>query len=207
MTLSFNANTRFAIIGDSLAVHMADNYFTQAQAFFGAGFTGTYLNAGIPGQGIADVLARIQTDIINVVPQPNLVFMLVGRNDVNGDGPTFSANYTATLNLLKAGGIQNVLCIQGAWLYTEAFPDPDTSFAALNARIVACASAAGLPTCDIRGPVAPWELVNNPGQAVSGKLTLDGTHPNAAGIVWVTPYLQASAPYSPPKTNNLRLVF
>jgi lysophospholipase L1-like esterase len=111
-----------AAIGDSQVSHLGLNAATEndnTQSWLSASIRKrqtlghlevvTPLNAGIVGNNAADVLARLQTDVI--ASDPALCYVAVGTNDASQHWyiPSFKANIISILQALKAAGIIPVL--------------------------------------------------------------------------------------------------
>lgn len=185
--ITFRNTTRLAIIGDSIvAAGTYNGYFTSNRHYYQGGAAinnpnlsdgtptfppvPTYLISGVPGNTAADVDARIQVDILNIVPQPTVVIIAVGINDLGANKPAFSASYTSILSKCLASGISpsNIICVNVIGS-TDAVPGPDgVSIADLNTRIAACALAAGAVLVDIRQAFIDWETLYNPTNDING---------------------------------------
>ena len=163
------------------------------------------INQGHGQKQIADCLANIDTWIL--ATNPEVLVLEFGRNDVAPPLPPFTptplvdfrASYDAVLDQTLAAFPSckivclSILCDGEQWaagpVWNNAFDPPPSnpgytpSIAEFNAQIQASCVAHGGLYIDLRGPALLVEAALNtpaPGAGV-GPLTIDGTHPNAAG--------------------------
>jgi lysophospholipase L1-like esterase len=165
----------------------------------------TWIAKGIFGQNSNQILARFQTDVVNL--HPNIVHILVGTNDVYPgwtlgpcDVPAGSqnamdspANVTAMVQMAQAADIKVILATIPPW---ETDPitvgdaaynaDPSVGRYALidtwNSWLRQYASANNIPLADYHTAL---EASNHENYVPS--LTFDGVHPSSQGYVLMTP--------------------
>jgi lysophospholipase L1-like esterase len=165
----------------------------------------TWIEKGISGQNSNQILARFQTDVVNL--HPDIVHILVGTNDVYPgwtlgpcDVPAGSqnaidspANVTAMVQMAQAAEIKVILATIPPW---ETDPitvgdlaydaDPSVGRYALidtwNGWLRQYAVANNIPLADYHTAL---EASNHENYIPS--LTLDGVHPSSQGYVVMTP--------------------
>ena len=100
-----NQNTQTSA---TFGAHLAKGYWTQAQIMLEQRFE-LLSNAGVSGNTTAQVLARIDTDVIALRPQ--YCFLIAGTNDAGQDVPsaTTVANYASILGKLQGAGIVPII--------------------------------------------------------------------------------------------------
>jgi lysophospholipase L1-like esterase len=133
-------------------------------------------NAGIGGQTSAQMLARIQTDVLAY--GPNYVSLCAGANDIAQSVPfaTYRANVVAMVNAIRATGATVILC--------TVPPRSDSATFALTAAIwsewvrMFAQATPGVMLVDFNKATAD---PNNSNQWLSGYGAADGVHPTAAG--------------------------
>lgn len=183
-------------IGDSLTARAVSS--TDLESFSGVGHM-TWVqmltherlrlvrNAGIAGQGTADILARIDADVIAYAP--GYCIYLCGINDLNparAGGPLTAAqiepNITAALDKLRNAGIFTfILTVPPATFINTT--SAKTEIAKLNAWIRGLSrTRKGLRVVDVFPLVASSANLYASGTLawVSG-LDADGTHPSSKG--------------------------
>jgi lysophospholipase L1-like esterase len=108
-----NAKLGLPSPGEKRIVFMG-NSITEAWANFNPSLFSdrSYVNRGISGQTTPQMLARFQTDVIDL--QPNILIILAGTNDIAGNtGPMtikeISDNIKSMVEQAKSNGIQIVL--------------------------------------------------------------------------------------------------
>jgi acyl-CoA thioesterase-1 len=161
-----------------------------------------WIDKGISGQNSNQVLARFQTDVIDL--QPDIVHILVGTNDVypgwtlapsSASAINSPANVDAMVQMSQANGIRVILATIPPWgceasnctLAENA--DPTLSrydrIRTWNAWIEQYALSQGIPVVDYHSA-----LVAPDAEHYVPELTLDGVHPSAAGYVLMTPMVE-----------------
>ena len=143
------------------------------------------INAGIPGNTIRDLGARLDHDVL--ARRPDWVVICIGANDYFGAArgmggvplAEFEAAYRALVERLQRAGLDPVLMtvpVVGSDEEDSPIPDPH----AYNAAIKALAQSAGLRLVDLhRAFYAVYERAAQYKQVVS--LSTDGIHPNHQG--------------------------
>jgi lysophospholipase L1-like esterase len=161
-----------------------------------------WIDRGISGQKSDEVLARFQTDVIDL--HPEIVHILVGTNDVD---PTWSlvpsganaidsaANVEAMVRMAQASDIHVILATIMPWgcnasncLLAET-EDPTSSrydrINTWNAWIELYALSQGIPVVDYHSALlAPDREHYMP------DLTIDGVNPSAAGYAVMIPMVE-----------------
>jgi lysophospholipase L1-like esterase len=161
-----------------------------------------WVDKGISGQNSAQVLARFQTDVIDL--HPEIVHILVGTNDVYPGWtlePSQSntidsvANVEAMVRMAQASSIHVILATIPPWgcsasnCVLAVTADPTLSrysrINTWNAWIEQYALSQGIPVADYHSA-----LLAADGQRYVPDLTLDGVHPSDAGYVVMTPMVE-----------------
>jgi len=144
------------------------------------------INAGISGNTVRDLEARLDRDVL--AQHPTYVAICIGANDYLGAAAgdphgvplqEFISRYHGLLDRLRAGGVQTVLLtipISGQDDEDHPIPDPGP----YNAAILALAARERLPAVDLqRAFHEVYERAGNYKQIV--RLSDDGIHPNRQG--------------------------
>jgi lysophospholipase L1-like esterase len=161
-----------------------------------------WIDKGISGQNSAEVLARFQTDVIDL--HPEVVHILVGTNDVYPGwtlGPSRSnsidsvANVEAMVRIAQTSGIHVILATIPPWACSASncvlavTADPTSSrygrINTWNAWIEQYALSQRIPVADYHSA-----LLAADGQRYVPGMTLDGVHPSEAGYVVMTPMVE-----------------
>ena len=98
--------------GDSLTSGVgADNISKSYIAHLAQSLGITIINKGVGGNTTAKALARIQTDVIDLEPQPEVAIILLGGNDFFKGIPqaTTEENLKQIVDLIKKDGIKVIL--------------------------------------------------------------------------------------------------
>ncbi len=148
----------------------------------------TVTGAGISGNKITDLLARLDRDVLAL--RPDLVVVYIGINDVwhwklpNHTGTTleaFEAGMTTLTQRLRDAGAEVVVC-------TPSVIGEKTSGNPLGLELDRYADAGrrvarrmNLDVCDLRQAFTAHLKQRNTADAEKGILTTDGVHLNAAG--------------------------
>jgi lysophospholipase L1-like esterase len=174
-------------IGDSITYLWATG---AGQAYFSA--HPTWISKGISGQTSGQVLARFQTDVVDL--HPAVVHILVGTNDVYPGWVLGSsdANITAMVEMAQGFAIKVVLATIPPWetdpltddLAYSADPSPARyqRIEVWNDWLREFAAANGLPLADYHKALEAPNHENYP-----MALTLDGVHPSSEGFTAMTP--------------------
>jgi lysophospholipase L1-like esterase len=134
-------------------------------------------NAGVPGNTTAQMLARLNHDVLAY--NPDVVTLMGGTNDRAQGVPlrTAMAHLRTIITRLENAGARVVLM---------TIPPNTGSVAAWNAAIRSLADSEGVPCADIYSVLA-----NAHGGWLPG-LTTDGVHPTAAGYARMAPVIAAA---------------
>ena len=158
-----------------------------------ANFAPTYFDAGVAGNTIAMLQARVASDVLARVPLPTDVFINCGINDLIAvtTPAAMEAAAIALLNTLSAGGIPAARVTWfGIWCYGEEYPDATwgVSVDLRNTALQAACVNRGANFLDVRPTQQAYEAIHNipPPGVVSGITTVDGIHWNAAGLSLIT---------------------
>jgi lysophospholipase L1-like esterase len=175
---------RVVFFGDSIT----DNW--KLASFFG---TKPYINRGIGGQVLPQMLVRMYPDVIDL--KPAVMVLLAGTNDIaRNNGPStltmIEENTMAITELAKIHGIKVVLCSvtpiadYGRAKMSEGRPPAD--ILKVNAWMKDYASKVGAVYADYY-----TALVDDKGMMKSG-ISMDGLHPNDQGYNLMVPVVQSA---------------
>jgi lysophospholipase L1-like esterase len=175
---------RVVFFGDSIT----DNW--KLANFFG---TKPYINRGIGGQVLPQMLVRMYPDVIDL--KPAAMVLLAGTNDIaRNNGPStmtmIQENVMAITELAKVHGIKVVLCSvtpiadYGRNKMSEGRPPAD--ILKVNAWMKEYAAKAGVIYADYFSA-----LVDDKGMMKPG-ISMDGLHPNDQGYNLMVPVVQAA---------------
>ena len=161
-----------------------------------------WVDKGISGQNSNQVLARFQTDVVDL--HPGIVHILVGTNDVYPgwtlypSGPNAinsPANVEAMVTMAQANGIHVILSTIPPWgcdasncTVAEGADSTLTRYDRINtwnAWIEQYALSKGIPVADYHSA-----LLAPDGKHYVPDMTLEGVHPSAAGYVVMTPMVE-----------------
>ena len=161
-----------------------------------------WIDKGVGGQNSSQVLARFQTDAIDL--NPGIVHILVGTNDVypgwtlvpsNANAINSPANVEAMVQMAQANGIHIILATIPPWgcdasnCAAAETADPTLSryerIDTWNAWIEQYGLSQGIPVVDYHSA-----LVAPDGEHYVPDLTIEGVHPSAAGYVIMTPMVE-----------------
>ena len=193
-------------VGESVAMTgTVENYFTDrnfyemANALAGHPIAAVY-NRGIQGQTSAQILARLNRDVLSVLPGLHRLIICAGTNDAlqsaAGSNPVTVAQTVANINsmiqMAFGAGVEYVdVCIP---------PPNNTATNALAAnKYLLNLRQQLLKLCSQYDHVFPWSLYDTLVNATSttlpftSALTFDGTHPNATGAGLIATSLYASS--------------
>ena len=187
---------RIIFFGDSItkAGSNPDGYITQLQQSTLKGWQ--VINAGVDGDNIADLQARLTKDVL--CHAPNLVVLKVGINDsapYEGKAALpldeFIIIYQSIINKIIESGAQLVLCTPTILGESVSYPyvgDADINLYAQ--KIVELAQINHLPLADLRAAFVAARLENNLQNQEFGILTTDGVHLSAQGQALAAKILQ-----------------
>jgi isoamyl acetate esterase len=168
-----------------------------------SGGTIKVIGAGISGNRVPDLRARVDRDVI--AQKPTLTIIYIGINDVwhwamfNRGTP--KADYEGGLKELvtkiQAAGSQVILCTPSVIGEKRAGTNPSDSLLAEYAGVSrSVAKAMHVQLLDLNAAFAGYLGTHNPQDAEKGILTTDGVHLNAEGDRFVAEkMLEAIAAY------------
>lgn len=194
--LRLRAGDRVLFLGDSITDAGGISREWSAEPFDGPGWLSQIsrnaadhpdlqlqlVNRGIGGNRVPDLLARLQSDVLDA--GPSVVVLYIGINDVwhttSGAG-TQEDDYThglaALVRALRDAGIRVLLCTPSViGEKTEGQNELDDLLTRYTAISRNTASELGVPLCDLSAAFRDWLASHNPGNAASGLLTTDGVH-------------------------------
>jgi lysophospholipase L1-like esterase len=128
-------------------------------------------NAGIGGNTTAQMLARLDSDVLAY--QPNYVVLMGGTNDLPGNGDGAQANIAAIVRRLQDAGIGTVLCTIPP---RNGAAERQRQIATYNDALRRFAADRQLTLIDFFP-----QLVNGTSGTWKPGLSDDGTHPNSSG--------------------------
>lgn len=148
----------------------------------------TITTHGVAGNTVAQIDARVNADIVALVPKPTVVIVEAGINDVVTGVAigVATAAISAVLTKLTTG----IPGVRVAWLgcicYGESSGDDasyNTAIGAVESAISAACTTFGQQYINARTPTRTYLAANNWGGAnvSSGVLTSDAVHPNVTG--------------------------
>ena len=161
------------------------------------------VGAGISGNKVTDLQARIKKDVLD--QNPDVVMVYIGINDVwhfykfEGTTGTEADRYEAGLRdvakQIQDAGATVVFCTP-----TVIGEDPDsdseenvrlTQYADIVRKV---AQDTDSPLCDLREAYRTYLQENNPDKAYEGILTTDGVHMNEAGNQFLAEQMKGCLP-------------
>ena len=161
-----------------------------------------WVDKGIGGQNSSQVLARFQTDVVDL--HPGIVHILIGTNDVypgwtlypSGSNAINSpANVEAMVQMAQTNGIHVILATIPPWgcdasncTSAESADSTPTRYDRINtwnAWIEQYALSKGIPVADYHSA-----LLAPDGEHYVPDLTMEGVHPSAVGYVVMTPMVE-----------------
>jgi lysophospholipase L1-like esterase len=160
---------RIVFLGDSITE------FTQWEDWFPQLRTS---NRGVGGQAIRDVMARLETAIVD----PKAVSLLIGTNDLHGLGASrelgeIAAQMRALVTRIRELAPSACLLVNGVMPRSVVFRD---RIIELNHAYQTIANDSGSTFIDT------WAALAAPDGAIRGELSSDGLHLSIAGYrVWV----------------------
>lgn len=154
--------------------------------------------AGISGNKVPDLLARLDEDVL--VHNPTHVVVYIGINDVwhhfefdhvtGTDPDTFEAGIGELTDRIEESGASVLLCTP------SVIGENTESDAEVNLRLVEyaqlirrVAQEKEVHLCDLRASFEAYLVAGNPDKAYHGILTTDGVHLNAAGNRFVADFM------------------
>ncbi|CAG0960208.1 partial acyl-CoA thioesterase I, partial [Anaerolineae bacterium] len=180
---------RIVFFGDSITEQGAapGGYVTLIrEAMQRRGSAAEIIGAGISGNKVEDLQARIDTDVL--AKKPTIVVVYIGINDVwhwtigipGAKGSTkdqFESGLRAVIRKVQAAGATVVLCTPSVIGEKKAGANPEDAmleeYSAISRRV---AGETGSTLCDLRRAFVDHIAKNNPADADSGILTTDRVH-------------------------------
>lgn len=206
---------RIAFLGDSItqAGDAPGGYVDRIRTCLqeqAAAAEATIIPAGISGNRVPDLLARLDRDIL--AHKPTVVFIYIGINDVwhsqNGRGTPadeFEAGLNELLDRIAGAGALAILATPSVIGEKTDGGNPLDGmledYAAISRRV---AGGRGLQICDLRADFLIWLKANNPENKESGLLTSDTVHLNEAGNTFVAERAAAAIAEALARRNEMR---
>jgi lysophospholipase L1-like esterase len=205
--LPIHSSDVVAFMGDSISTSIPGaRWFDPAVTTINSKLSSpiTVVPAGVGGNTFADLVARVNADIINHIPKPTVVVIECGENDlfqrISLDTIITNAE-TLVLNL--RAGIPNVrIAMNSILCRNEYYPDPiKRQVDQINKAIEFVCAQVGATFVDIRSAQQAFEAANNfpppgnphdPGPPPGNRalLTIDGAHLTATGqALWSSTFV------------------
>ena len=198
---SVSAQMRIVFLGDSIteAGVQPDGYVSLvADSLSRVDPDIEVVGAGISGNKVPDLLARLDSDVLAL--SPTHVIIYIGINDVwhhfefdhvtGTDPDVFEAGLHTLINRLRAKNAMPLLCTP------SVIGEDPTSEAPVNRRLSeyadisrGVADSTGVTLCDLRAAFEAHLNEHNPDKSYEGILTSDGVHLNAAGNGFVARFM------------------
>lgn len=161
------------------------------------------IGAGIGGNKVTDLQARVQADVIS--QNPDIVVIYIGINDVwhfyEFEGTTgtekdvYEAGLKDLIQTITEMGSDVILATP-----TVIGEDPDSE-EEVNQQLEAYAQVVrdvaqetNTPLCDLRSEMSTFLRTENPSKKYQGVLTSDGVHMNEKGNQYLAEQLQSCIP-------------
>ena len=151
-----------------------------------------FLNRGISGNRVPDLLARVDRDVI--AQKPTLTIIYIGINDVwhwqllnkGTPKPDYEAGLKELIAKIRSAGSQVILCTPSVIGEKRTGTNTmDTMLAEYAGISRSVARAMQVQLLDLNAAFADYLQAHNPEDAGNGILTADGVHLNAAGNAFV----------------------
>ncbi|HEY8787621.1 MAG TPA: SGNH/GDSL hydrolase family protein [Actinopolymorphaceae bacterium] len=157
-----------------------------------------FVNRGVGGNRVPDLLARLDADVI--AAEPTLVLVYIGINDVwhfrDGRGTPeeeYRDGLREVVDRLLAAGLRVLLCtptVIGEQVEGTNVQDAMlTTYTQINRDV---AAATGVPLCDLHAAFRAELARVNADDAPEGVLTTDGVHLSEAGNALVATTIGAA---------------
>lgn len=180
LKLQFDEN-RVVFIGDSIIAGWKHHALFRENS--------QYINRGINGQTTSQILRRFQTDVIAL--QPKCALILVGTNDIaENNGPIaledIQQNFLSMLSIAQENKLKVVLgslLPASEYYWNKTIIQPLEKIIALNQFLSSLANNSNVFFLDFYTDL----LYNN---AMNGKYSSDGIHPNLEGYTVMTEILK-----------------
>jgi lysophospholipase L1-like esterase len=205
---------RIIFFGDSITEQGAApaGYVTLARDSLAKSSGGAIqvIGAGISGNRVPDLLARVDRDVI--AKRPSLTIIYIGINDVwhwalfNRGTPKseYEAGLKDLITRIRKAGSQVILCTPSVIGEKRAGTNPsDAMLAEYAGTSRSVARAMGVQICDLNAAFGEYLRAHNPQDLEKGILTVDGVHLSAEGNRFVAEQMLAAiAAYrtAPPAT-------
>ena len=146
------------------------------------------IGAGISGNRVPDLLARVDRDVI--ARNPTLTIIYIGINDVwhwamfnrGTPRPEFESGLKELITKIRASGSKVILCTPSVIGEKRAGTNPSDSMLADYAGVSrTVAQSMHVQLCDLNAAFTNYLQAHNPQDVASGILTTDGVHLNPAG--------------------------
>ena len=147
------------------------------------------INAGISGNKVTDLQARLDRDVLS--KKPTVVVVYIGINDVwhfasPGLGGTpkdvYEAGLRDVVSRVRATGAAVILCTPSVIGEKHNGGNPqDTMLDEYSGISREIAKEAGVSLCDLRKIFTAYLRLNNPDNVSENILTIDGVHLNDEG--------------------------
>jgi lysophospholipase L1-like esterase len=141
-----------------------------------------FINRGVSGDVVPDLLARLQPDVLDA--DPDVVVVYIGINDVWGaqtgagtPAPDYAGGLTRLVRSLLDAGIRVLVCTPT--VIGEMAPGDNQLDDVLERYTRVTAQVAhdlDVPVCDLSAVFRTWLMKRNTGNLASGLLTTDGVH-------------------------------
>jgi lysophospholipase L1-like esterase len=140
------------------------------------------VNRGIGGNRVPDLLARLQTDVLDA--DPTVVVLYIGINDVwhttsgaGTDEDAYTQGLAQLVRTLRDAGIRVLLCTPTViGEKRDGENDLDDLLARYTAISRRTATELDVPVCDLSTAFRTWLTRHNQGNVATGLLTTDGVH-------------------------------
>ncbi|MFQ5572399.1 MAG: SGNH/GDSL hydrolase family protein [Rhodothermales bacterium] len=201
----FQQGERIVFFGDSITeagvqpggyVALINQHLRQAYPDLGIEVIG----AGISGNKVPDLLARVERDVL--AHAPTLVVIYIGINDVwhwyefdpeGTEEAVYEAGLGTLLETIGKAGARVLLCTPS--VIGERHDGTNESDALLETYVAISRSVAerhAVPVCDLHRDFMSYLKEHNPDNQAEGILTTDGVHLNAAGNQFVAERILAA---------------
>ncbi len=156
------------------------------------------MGAGISGNKVPDLLARLDEDVL--AHEPTHVVIYIGINDVwhhfefdhvtGTDPETFEEGLGELIDRVEQSGAAVLLCTPSViGEDTESDAEVNLRLAEYAQLIRSVAQEKEVHLCDLRASLEAYLVDQNPDKAYDGILTTDGVHLNAAGNRFVANFM------------------
>jgi lysophospholipase L1-like esterase len=196
-------NERIIFLGDSITASGDEpgGYVSLARDSLTRSSNGQIqvIGAGISGNRVPDLLARVDHDVIEL--KPTLTIIYIGINDVwhwamfNRGTPKseYEAGLKELIRKIQAAGSRVILCTPSVIGEKRAGTNPSDSLLEEYAGISrSVAETMHVQLLDLHAAFAAYLATHNPQDAEHGILTVDGVHLTAEGNRFVAEQMLAA---------------